>query len=298
MVTVPNIYKLVGVSAVALILIVIFFTHSVDVEYQWNRLTHGKPEIIPDGPIAGGMPLRIMFLGASITRGEVSTGDRGYRKQLRDKLTSLGNPVNCVGFNRFGDFPDNDVEGYGASRIRQMHHHAAQSVPYLQPNLVLIQVGTSDCFQKDDPANIITRMRDLVDYLLEASPRATVIMSTVLTTPDLEVEPCMRSANAQIRQVAVDLIREKKPVAIAEMHYDQGLPNRPRPEDIGNDRIHPTDEGYFMMGDIFMEKIREVEEKGFLKHPVNNGIPADGDSSREVEDQLKEKAEKENPLKI
>ncbi|KAL7625053.1 hypothetical protein AAE478_004267 [Parahypoxylon ruwenzoriense] len=291
-----NVWRLVSVSAVALILIILLFTNTVDVEYQWNRFAQGKNNTSHDGSIAGGMPLRIMFLGASVTRGEVSTGDRGYRKYLRDKLTSLGNPVNCVGFNRFGDFADNDVEGYGANRIRQLRDHAAQAVPYLQPNLVLIQVGTSDCFQKDDPVNILSRMRDLVEYLLEASPRATVIMSTILTTPNLEFEPCMRSANAQIRQVAIDLIREKKPVAMAEMHYDQGLPRRPRPEDIGNDRIHPTDEGYFMMGDAFMEKIREVEQKGFLKYPVKNGIAEDGEAGREVEDQLKEKAEREHPL--
>ncbi|KAI4867276.1 carbohydrate esterase family 3 protein [Hypoxylon rubiginosum] len=291
-----SIYKLAGVSAVALILIIVLFTNTVDVEYQWHRLAPGKNKVSEDGPVAGGMPLRIMFLGASVTRGEVSTGDRGYRKYLRDKLTALGNPVNCVGFNRLGDFPDNDVEGYGANRIRQLRDHAAQAVPYLQPNLVLIQVGTSDCFQHDDTINILARMRELVEFLIEASPRATVILSTLLTTPDLEFEPCMRSANALIRQAAVDLLREGKPVAMAEMHYDQGLPNRPRPEDIGNDRIHPTDEGYFMMGDIFMEKIREVEGKGFLKYPVKNGIPEDGDASREVEDRLKEKGEKEHPL--
>ncbi|KAI1805428.1 carbohydrate esterase family 3 protein [Daldinia bambusicola] len=292
----PNIYKLAGVSAVATILIILFLTQSVDVEYQWHRIAHGKEKPSQEGAIAGGTPLRIMFLGASVTRGEVSTGDRGYRKHLRDGLVSRGNPVNCVGFNRFGDFPDNDVEGYGANRIRQIRAHAEQAVPYLQPNLVLIQVGTSDCFQKDDPANILARMRELVEYLLSASPRATVILSTVLTTPNLEFEPCMKSANAQIRQAATDLIREGKPVALAEMHYDQGLPRRPRPEDIGNDRIHPTNEGYFMMGDIFMEKIREVGKKGFIKYPVDNGIPDDGEISREVEDQLKEKAEKEHPL--
>ncbi|KAI1391005.1 carbohydrate esterase family 3 protein [Hypoxylon trugodes] len=290
----PNIYKIGGISIAALVLIVIFFTHTVDVDYQWNKFRNKNPH---GGAIAGGVPLRIMFLGASVTRGEVSTGDRGYRKHIRDKLTSLGNPVNCVGFNRFGDFPDNDVEGYGANRIRQIRDHAGQAVSYLQPNLVLIQVGTSDCFQKDDPTNILARMRDLVDYLLEASPRVTVILSTLATTPDPEVEPCMKSANAQIRQVATDLIREKKPVTLAEMHYDQGLPYRPRPEDIGGDRIHPTDEGYIMMGDIFLEKIREAEEKGFLRHPANNGIPFDGEESREVEDQLHEKADKEHPLK-
>ncbi|KAI2621705.1 carbohydrate esterase family 3 protein [Hypoxylon sp. NC1633] len=293
-----GIYRLAGASVVALVLISVyfFFTPSVNVDYQWNSFIPGRNKTSHNGAVAGGMPLRIMFIGASLTRGEVSTGDRGYRKQLRDKLTSLGNPVNCVGFNRLGDFPDNDVEGYGSNRIRQLRDHAAQAVPYLQPNLVLIQVGTSDCFQKDDPINILTRMRDLVDYLLEASPRATVILSTLITTPNLEFEPCMRSANAQIRQAAADLLREKKPVAIAEFHYDQGLPHRPGPEDIGPDQIHPTDEGYFMMGDIFMEKIREVDEKGFLQYPANNGIVEDGEASREIEDQLRETAQREHPL--
>lgn len=250
-----------------------------------------------NGPLADGIPLRVMFLGASITRGEVSDGDRGYRKHIRDKLTSWGNPVNFVGFTRFGDWEDNDVEGYGAHRIRKIHLHAQQAVPALRPNLVLVQVGTSDCFQKDDIGYIITRMRDLANVIIDSAPEATVILSTLATTPHPQVEPCMLSANAQIRQVANDLIREKKKVALAEMHYDQGLPDRPKPEDIGPDRIHPTNEGYIMMGDVFLEKIREVAEKGLLERPVDNGIPDNGDDGREVEVKLKEKAEAEHPIK-
>ncbi|KAI8625164.1 carbohydrate esterase family 3 protein [Xylariaceae sp. FL1651] len=276
-------YKLGLAFVLVLALIGIFTANTIDTEYNWNRLVK-----VSHGPIANGMPLRIMFIGASVTRGEQSTGDRGYRKYVRDNLTALGNPVNCVGFNRFGDFVDNDVEGYGAKRIRHLHEHAIQAVPALQPNLIIVQVGTSDCFQKDDTINILARMRDFMYYMLEASPQATIILSTLVTTPNLEFEPCMLSANAQIRQVAYDLMREKKPVALAEMHYDQGLDNRPKPEDIGNDRIHPTNEGYIMMGEIFLEKIREVEKKGFLKSPVKNGIPDNGEDGREVEDRIRE----------
>ncbi|KAI1341980.1 carbohydrate esterase family 3 protein [Xylariaceae sp. FL0016] len=287
-------YKLIGVFVLALVLLVGFFFNSVDVEYHVNRLTKGHQ--VNYGAVAGGIPLRIMFLGASVARGEQSTGDRGFRKQLRDKLTSLGNPVNLVGFNRFGDWEDNDVEGWGAHRIRQLQEHAAQSVPVLQPNLVMIQVGSSDCFQRDDEINILHRMRELVDNILEGSPRATVIISTLVTTTNLDFEPCMKSANAMIRQVAHDLIREEKPVALAEMHYDQGLPHRPGPEDIVGDRMHPTDDGYFMMGDVFMGSIREVEEKGFLQAPANNGIADDGELSREVEERIREQAQSENPV--
>lgn len=130
-------------------------------------------------------------------------------------------------------------------------------------------------------------MRELVDVLFEESPQATVIMSTIITSPWDGVERCVKSANAQIRQVATDLIREGKPVTLAEMHFDQGLPNRVEREDIGPDDMHPTDIGYFKMGDIFMEKIVEVDKNGWLQPPVENGIPDDGEAARDVEDAIK-----------
>lgn len=43
------------------------------------------------------MPIRIMFIGASMTLGEHSEGERGYRQQIRDWIAEKGNPVNCVG---------------------------------------------------------------------------------------------------------------------------------------------------------------------------------------------------------
>jgi hypothetical protein len=41
--------------------------------------------------------LRVMPLGASITRGLKSTPEDGYRKALREHLVSLGHSVNMVG---------------------------------------------------------------------------------------------------------------------------------------------------------------------------------------------------------
>ncbi|KAI1308799.1 SGNH hydrolase-type esterase domain-containing protein [Xylaria venustula] len=298
----PGSYKILTVLALILALIGVFIYNVVDFELhprlggtQNGHRDHGNDS--PDyGPASNVTSLRVMFIGASITRGEVSTGDRGYRKLIRDTLVSSGKVVNCVGFNRFGDWEDNDVEGYGANRIRTITKHAEQSVPVLQPNLILVQVGTSDCFQNDDIGNIGPRMRFLIDTMLDADPNATVILSTLVTTPNQDYEPCILSANTQIRQVADDLMRENKTVTLAEMHYDQGLPDRPKPEDIGPDAIHPTDEGYMMMGNIFLEKIQEVEEKGFLRVAVNNSIPDNGDDGREVEDELKAKAEAEHPI--
>ncbi|KAI0967499.1 SGNH hydrolase-type esterase domain-containing protein [Xylaria arbuscula] len=298
--------KILTVFVLILALIGVFIYNVVDfvIHPRLRAIQNGhrdqgndSPDNNPDNsPASDVTSLRVMFIGASITRGEVSTGDRGYRKFIRDTLISSGKVVNCVGFNRFGDWEDNDVEGYGANRIRTITKHAAQSVPVLQPNLILVQVGTSDCFQNDDIENIGPRMRMFIDVMLDADPNATMILSTLVTTPNKEYEPCILSANTQIRRVADDLMRENKTVALAEMHYDQGLPDRPQPKDIGPDEIHPTDEGYMMMGNIFLEKIQEVEEKGFLRVAMNNSIPDNGDNGREVEDELKAKAEAEHPI--
>ncbi|KAI3335094.1 SGNH hydrolase-type esterase domain-containing protein [Ustulina deusta] len=288
----PRYSRVLTVFTLILVLIGLFTYNNADPELH-NRLWGVTND---DNPVADVVALRVMFIGASITRGETSTGDRGYRKFVKDSLISWGKVVNCVGFNRFGDWEDNDVEGYSANRIRTTTKHAAQAVPVLQPNLILVQVGTSDCFQKDDPENIGPRMRILMDTMMEADPGATVILSTLVTTPNPKYEPCIISANTQIRQVADDLMRENKKVVLAEMHYDQGLPNRPRPEDIGPDKIHPTDEGYIMMGRIFLQKIRDVEVKGFLQQAVNNSIPDNGSDGREVENRLKAEAEAEHPI--
>ncbi|KAI0393422.1 carbohydrate esterase family 3 protein [Xylariaceae sp. FL0594] len=303
--------KFLTVVALLLVLIGLFTYNIVDLHQQLDSISaniNNENKLInkingnatppqTGGPLANGLPLRIMFIGASITRGERSEGGRGYRRHIRETLTSWGNPVNLVGFARFGDWGDNDVEGYSAHPIRRVLPHALQAVPALRPNLVLVQVGTSDCFQNDQPAFVLSRYRQLADAIIASAPETTVILSTLVTTPNATVEACMLTANAQIRQVAADLIRENKRVALAEMHYGQGFPGRPLPQDIhADDKTHPTDEGYRLMGDIFLDKIREVAEKGFLERAVDNGIPDNGEDGRDVEDRLIKQAQADHPV--
>ncbi|KAI1161473.1 SGNH hydrolase-type esterase domain-containing protein [Nemania serpens] len=282
----PVFYKFTVVGVFALILLATLQTGPVDFREHWDKLRGSK-----NHGLANGIPLRVMFIGASMTLGEHSTGKRGFRKQVRDWLVSQGNQVNYVGQNRYGDFLDNDVQAFGAQPIKPTLDRCRQIVPQTQPNLILINAGSSDCFQQEHwgPAFVLQKMRALVDYLFEASPRATIVMSTIITSPWDNVEDCVRSANAQIRQVAADLIREGRPVVLAEMHRDQGLPDRVEPKHIGKDHMHPIDAGYFLMGDIFIESIQDVEEKGWLQAPVDNGIPYDGEAERHAEEIKSEK---------
>ncbi|KAI1098960.1 carbohydrate esterase family 3 protein [Jackrogersella minutella] len=228
--------------------------------------------------IADGTPLRIMSLGASLVRGEFSTGDVGFRKTMRDELVGLGVPVNMVGSQRFGNMLDNDLEAYGGNRISQIHDHATQIVPQLQPNVFLIQVGTNNVLQDRDVNKTGADMEDFVNYLLEASPRSTVVFSTCLTNTVPDCEPKILDVNQQFRELIKKY--ESKPVLLAEMHPSGGFPDRPQAADIGPDGTHPTDYGYELMGHIFTKGIQEADRKGYLQWPVENGLKKDGDAGR------------------
>ncbi|KAK7914409.1 carbohydrate esterase family 3 protein [Apiospora marii] len=284
-------------------------TGPVDVHDVQSHITHSLPwHGRENATLAGGIPIRLMFIGASITLGEPEQA--GYRRQVRDWIVGLGNPVNCVGSlslsntlgawsqNRFGDLKDNDVEAFPARRVKDLTAGLPAIVPQSRPNLVLVHAGASDCFQ--DPtqgsAHALDHTQELVEYLFEAgdaTPRAgardtkanttaaaasmvTVILSTLITSPNPAFERCIQSFNAQIRQVVTDLARDGRHIALADMHPDQGLLGRPGLQDIQADGMHPTSEGWRMMGDVFKRAIREVEHKGWLKAPVDNGIPANG----------------------
>ncbi|KAI1325205.1 carbohydrate esterase family 3 protein [Xylariaceae sp. FL0255] len=266
-----------------------------------SNISHILPPLPSQTALGGGVPLRVMFLGASVTRGDVSTGNLGFRKPLRDKLTALGNPVNYVGSERLGDFKDNDIEAFKGNRIDQIHAHSFRIVPETRPNVFVLHVGSNDCLQKHNTAEAGKRMRDLINYLLVTSPRATVVMSTLLTNTVKGKEECILDINVQIRKLASELEREGRPVVLAEMHCEQGLPNRPLPGDISSDGTHPHDRGYGLMADIFYDAFLAADERHFFKQPEDNGIPDDGELERANEPDLfvpeppKEKPKTEPP---
>ncbi|TGJ83269.1 hypothetical protein E0Z10_g5489 [Xylaria hypoxylon] len=227
--------------------------------------------------IADGTPLRIMCLGASIIRGEVSTDNNGFRKTFRGDLANLGAPINMVGSQRNGDMPDNDMEAYGGNRVSQIHDHAKKIVPKQVPNVFIINVGTNNVLQYKDTDVAGVHMEAFIDYLLKASPRATVVLSTLLTNTVPNREPLILDINRQFRELYQKY--ENKAVVLAELHYSEGLPGRPTAEDISDDGSHPTDKGYEIMGHLLADAVKEADERGFLRWP-ENGLAYDGDKGR------------------
>ncbi|KAI1081065.1 carbohydrate esterase family 3 protein, partial [Whalleya microplaca] len=227
-------------------------------------------------------PLRIMAIGASIIKGETSPGYLGLRKPMRDELVKLGFTVNMVGLVRLGDFVDNDVEAYGGKLIKAMHEDAKKAVPKMQPNVFVIHLGTNNLLQNKDVDKVGEQMEAMIDYLLTASNRSVVILSTMLTNTvgGGKLEPTVLDMNRQYRDIMKGFEADNKPVVLAEMHPSNGGSDVPKTNDIGPDGSHPTVQGYEKMGHIFVKAIQKAKKKGVIQEPFNNRIPDDGEAER------------------
>ncbi|KAI1453697.1 carbohydrate esterase family 3 protein [Annulohypoxylon moriforme] len=220
-----------------------------------------------------GVPLRIMPLGASITYGYGSTDGNGYREDLRSQLEANGNKVNMVGDNPSGDMKDNDTEGWKGYRIDQVHAKADSTVPKYKPNLILINVGTNDAVQNKDIPNAGKRMTDLLNDLYKESPKATVILSTLLVNGNKAVQDRVKQINAQFKTVAAQFQASKHRIVLVDMQSDAG----PKVSDLNKDGTHPTNAGYKKMANIWYAGIKEADQQHYLQAADKvTGIPDDG----------------------
>ncbi len=214
-----------------------------------------------------------MPLGASITYGQASTDGNGYRSSLRSQLSAVGNPINMVGSRQAGTMRDNDVEGWPGFRIDQVRAKAvaAGGVGRWKPNVVLINAGTNDATQGWNVSTAGERMEGMVREVWGASPRAVVVLSTLLV--NRKAEGNVQAINRQFGDVARRLRdAEGRRLVLVDMHGDAG----PGMDDLV-DGTHPNDVGYRKMANIWFAGLVAASDAGWLQAPEPvQGVPDDG----------------------
>ncbi len=225
----------------------------------------------------GGRPLRILPLGDSITEGLGGATANSYRKALWDGLTAAGVSVDFVGALSHGDstLPDLNHEGHaGWSTIDML---AIQNPGYVRrsnasiftsaqaPDIVLLAIGTNDCFAGGSPAggwepeSVPEAVVHVAHVVASAAPGALVLVGSIppipaaspngMTTYYPLANACVIAANARLP----GLIEAERAQGANLRFVDRGLVNADVcntagsggwPGSIGGDCIHPNTIGY------------------------------------------------------
>ncbi|RYP85137.1 hypothetical protein DL769_001041 [Monosporascus sp. CRB-8-3] len=240
---------------------------------------------------AGRFYLRIMPLGASITRGDPGDPElegRGYRKYLRDRLRVRGWKVNMVGSQRWGSrFNDNDNEGWPGFVVgpedgtgdNAVHAKAKSAVPKYKPNLVLLNCGTNDAVQNNDLDNVGKRMEAMLKTVFDSSPGVVVILSTLVPSRDHDAK--VTYINEQYRALVRKFLNDGYKIQLADMH--DGFITL---DEIW-DGTHPTAIGALRMASVWDLAIQEVEKRGDWLQEPSSEVDFEDDANNQCEKKFK-----------
>lgn len=206
-----------------------------------------------------------MPLGGSVTFGSGSSQGNGYREKLRQLLVDNGYTVEMVGSRRSGTLSQNHHEGWRGFRIDQIQNKARISIPLLRPNIVTINAGSNDCIQRFKIDSIGRRMENLLEMTWDASPRSTIILSTLLANSDESVDAKILETNAHYLDLVKRKADEGKRIMLVDMHSVSG----PSLDDLV-DGVHPNDLGYQKMALLWYQGIHDCESRGFIEEPLSN----------------------------
>ena len=233
---------------------------------QKYLLAHGRRNIcyLQEGDCSGGAggsigtrnhgqyakPLRVLPLGDSITWGMSSSTGSGYRGPLRAALLNGGFSVDFVGSITSGTMTDPYNEGHSGWRIDQIAGSTTQVVQKYQPNVVLLMAGTNDMAQGYDLGNAPTRLGDLTEQILAASPNTTVLVASLVPASDAAIDNNIKAFNAKLPE----LVAQKRRQGLAVYFVDMSS----FPPSALADVLHPNDAGYQLMADQWLPAIRDV----------------------------------------
>ncbi|MEV4432596.1 FG-GAP-like repeat-containing protein [Streptomyces sp. NPDC049555] len=221
--------------------------------------------------------LAVMPLGDSITFGAKSTNGTGYRGELGRRLTGHADSLDFVGSRRDGELPgaDLDHEGHYGWRISDLSACVETWLPLAKPNVVLLDIGTNDMLSNDRVDGAPARLGALVDKITDAAPDVTVLVGSIMPSPDPAVNKRVEAFNAAVPGLVAERRAKGRHVGFVDM---SAVTTR----DLA-DGIHPNDSGYAKMAEAFSNGLARAAADGWIRSRVDvRPAPARGDQRIDV----------------
>jgi len=219
-------------------------------------------------PVAAA-PLRVMAFGDSLTMGQGSTHQAGYRLVFLERLRAAGYEVDMLGRYHHGpEGMDADHEGYQGRGVAKLDEVSFGAIRRDHPDAILLMIGTNDA-KRFQPDAFRIRYSVLLDRFLSES-KVRLVVSTI---------PPSRFGKAKKEQVKIavnKVIREEvekqraagKRIVLIDAY--EMLDDR---QDFV-DSLHMDDEGYAKLGEAFADALLGLLQKFPPPAPEPTGAEA------------------------
>ncbi|HEV2636693.1 MAG TPA: ricin-type beta-trefoil lectin domain protein [Actinocrinis sp.] len=210
--------------------------------------------------------LRLEPVGDSITYGYQSTTGNGYREELFNDLTGEGHPLDLVGSAQGGTMADPDNEGHSGWRIDQIAGIIDNSLAAYKPNVITLMIGTNDMGQDYQVSTAPARLNSLITQIENDDPTATLLVANLIVSTNTEVAQYEPAFNAAIPGIVQAQANAGHHIALVDMHSALTTADL-------FDALHPNDEGYAKMGDVWNTAVQAAAAQGWISAPSSLGAP-------------------------
>lgn len=242
---------------------------------------------------------RLMPLGDSITAGQHSRGafPGGYRIRFWDRAVTDGLNIDFVGADNNGegntltyDDPnssfsdttmallDGDHEGYPGETINWIRTNRIESGALDQnpTDAILLMIGTNDVNQGSSGADMIGRLRNLIESILLEDSDVYVFVSSIPPVDAPRGSSSEATAIAEYNSLIPGLADDYDNVffvnaggslTVAEINGDSSALS----SDTSDDGLHPTENGYYKLGDAWYDGIFNPESLAGKTNLIGSG---------------------------
>lgn len=222
--------------------------------------------LIERDSIANGVDLRILPLGDSITYGyQSSTGD-GYRQDLLDLLPDKN--VTYIGSQHSGTMTNDANEGWSGWHIQWLEDKAKLSLPE-RPNVILLMAGTNDMIRNDSIATAPARLGDLMDECIAACPDAVLVVATLTPLDNPLGDPTGENKTLAFNAALPAVVKQRSDAGSKVLLVDMQNSVNGLTADELVDGIHPDDEGYAKMADVWLDGLNNASALGWITAPID-----------------------------
>lgn len=206
---------------------------------------------------ADGVPIVLMPLGDSITRGTGGPGTSGYRIFLQGAMKAgHTSTVEFVGSQVDGACCDKDHEGHGGWDTSEMLPYVDGWLDTYNPNFVLLHMGTNDITAQIagqsgySASQIADRLGQIIRKIHVHNPNAHVYVAKITGTTLSNYQTATDSYNALIPGVVSTEVATYPRTYLVDMSSIKG-------QDLYDAR-HPNELGYEKMSYKWYERIRQT----------------------------------------
>lgn len=187
----------------------------------------------------------------SITNGYQSTDGNGYRQQVLTDLSQSSTTM--IGGLLSGTMANSNNDGYNGATIDQISSNVDTASALAElPNVVLLHAGTNDMNLNSDVAGAPTRLGNLIDKIIAASPNATVFVAKIISSRNAATQARIVDYNDAMPAVVAARSDAGHKVFLVDM-YTQLNPSTDFTDD-----LHPNNAGYKKMGDVWVAALNYV----------------------------------------